>query len=386
MIARVSIGTRIGVACIALTLLGTGTGVAAIVSAGSAWIWAMLLVTLSAGGLAAYVVPHGVSRDLNGTADELREGAERIAAAAGRVTASSQSLAQGASQQAASLEETSASAQEISSMAGRNTENTRSVAEVVSASARKFQETDGALNQMVAAMREITGSSDKISKIIKVIDEIAFQTNILALNAAVEAARAGEAGMGFAVVADEVRNLAQRSAQAAHETSSLIEESIRNAAEGRGRVDQVVAAIASIRNESTRIKSLVDEVNQSSVEQARGIDQIGRAIAEMEQVTQKTAAGAEQSAAAAEELTAHSAALKQLVERLNAVAGQSSSPRPSAALRHRPNPRATPLAGKPVSGGVIKPQAAAPPAERPARVAPKFDRNEFPLDESFSEF
>ena len=141
-------------------------------------------------------------------------------------------------------------------------------------------------------------SSDKISKIIKTIDEIAFQTNILALNAAVEAARAGEAGMGFAVVADEVRNLAQRCAQAAKDTAGLIEESIAKSNDGKPKLDQVAKAIAAITEDSGKVKTLVDEVSLGSQEQARGLEQISKAIAQMEQVTQKTAASAEERSAA----------------------------------------------------------------------------------------
>jgi len=170
-------------------------------------------------------------------------------------------------------------------------------------------------------MAEINTQSDKISKIIKVIDEIAFQTNILALNAAVEAARAGEAGMGFAVVADEVRNLAQRCAQAAKDTTALIEESIAKSSGGKTKVDQVAATIHAVTSEASRIKELVEQVNQGSAEQARGLDQISKAISQMEQVTQSTAATAEESAAAAEELNAQSDTLRSVVNRLSAMIG-----------------------------------------------------------------
>src|SRR5947209_19942322 len=131
---------------------------------------------------------------------------------------------------------------------------------------------------MVTSMQEINASSDKISKIIRVIDEIAFQTNILALNAAVEAARAGEAGMGFAVVADEVRNLAQRCAQAARDTAGLIEESIAKANGGRQRVDEVAVAMRAITEEAGKVRDLIDEVNRASQEQSRGIDQVNGAV------------------------------------------------------------------------------------------------------------
>ncbi len=170
-------------------------------------------------------------------------------------------------------------------------------------------------------MAEINTHSGKIYKIRKVIDEIAFQTNILALNAAVEAARAGEAGMGFAVVADEVRNLAQRSAQAAKDTASLIEGSITKSHEGKAKVDQVASAIRDITAESTKVKTLVEEVHLGSQEQARGIEQISRAIVQMEQVTQKTAADAEESSAAATELNTQWETLQEIAKRLTAMVG-----------------------------------------------------------------
>jgi methyl-accepting chemotaxis protein/methyl-accepting chemotaxis protein-1 (serine sensor receptor) len=271
-------------------------------------------------GLAFFVI-RGVNAALRGAVHELNSGAERVTSAASQVSLSSQSLAQGSSEQAASLEETSASSEEINSMARKNTENSRAAADLVTSSLQKFVETNHSLGQMVVAMGEIKTSSDKISKIIKTIDEIAFQTNILALNAAVEAARAGEVGMGFAVVADEVRNLAQRCAQAANDTATLIEESIAKANDGKVKVDQVATAIRAITGEAGKVKTLVDEVNVGSQEQARGIEQIAKAINQMEQVTQKTAANAEDSASAAEDLNAQSETLKDIVERLTAMVG-----------------------------------------------------------------
>jgi len=262
-----------------------------------------------------------VNRSLRQTAAELAEGAEQVASAASQVSSSSQSLAQGSSEQAATLEQTSASSEEINSMARKNSENSRRAADLVTQSQQKFVQTNQSLEQMVGAMGEINTQSSKIAKIIKVIDEIAFQTNILALNAAVEAARAGEAGMGFAVVADEVRNLAQRCAQAAKDTSALIEESIAKSNDGKTKVDQVASAIRAITEESGKVKTLVDEVNLGSEEQARGIEQIGKAVTQMEQVTQKTAANAEESASAAEELNAQSETLKEIVDRLLAMVG-----------------------------------------------------------------
>src|SRR4029077_16607994 len=190
---------------------------------------------------------------------------------------SAQSMSQGASEQAASLEENSASMEEMATMTGKNAESSYQAATLMGEAARVVESANSALVDMVSSMTSIKVSSQRVSKIIKTIDEIAFQTNILALNAAVEAARAGEAGMGFAVVADEVRNLAQRSAQAAKDTATLIEESVAKSSEGSANLQKVTEVIHSITSSSSKVKVLVDEVNLGSQEQARGIEQISKA-------------------------------------------------------------------------------------------------------------
>jgi methyl-accepting chemotaxis protein/methyl-accepting chemotaxis protein-1 (serine sensor receptor) len=303
----------------------------------SRWISTVLLALSCAVGITVAFVVRRINALLRHSVVELSESAVQIASAAGQVASSSQSLAQGASQQTATIEETSSASTQINSMARQTTENSRNSAEMVTRSQEGFEKTNRSLAEMVSAMDGINASSQKISKIIKVIDEIAFQTNILALNAAVEAARAGEAGMGFAVVADEVRNLAQRCAQAAKDTAGLIEESIQKSDGGRVKVDQVAVAIRAITAESARIKELVDEINLGSVEQSSGIEQIGRAITQMEQVTQSTAANAEESAAAAEELNAQAEHMKDVVGALRAMvdgAGASTADAHSTASRH----------------------------------------------------
>ncbi len=284
----------------------------------------MMVLSIAVGAGIIWIV-RGINSTLQSSVGELRDGADQVANAASQVSSSSQSLAQGASEQATSLEETSASSEEINSMARKNTDNSRATAELLAQSQQKVNQANHHLEDMVISMNQITDSSGKISKIIKVIDEIAFQTNILALNAAVEAARAGEAGMGFAVVADEVRSLAQRSAQAAKDTASLIEDSIAKSSEGKVKVDQVAFAIRAVKEDSARIKVMVDEVSLGSEEQSRGIDQIRKAIAQMEQVTQTTGANAEEGAAAAEELNAQSEAMKDVVAQLQAMVGGAGS-------------------------------------------------------------
>jgi methyl-accepting chemotaxis protein/methyl-accepting chemotaxis protein-1 (serine sensor receptor) len=267
-------------------------------------------------------------------------------------------------------------------MARKNSESSRSAADLVANAQQKFAQANQSLEEMVVAMSEITAGSGKISKIIKVIDEIAFQTNILALNAAVEAARAGEAGMGFAVVADEVRSLAQRSAQAAKDTAGLIEDSIAKSNGGKTKVDEVAAAIHTMTDEFSRIKLLVDEISLGSDEQAKGTGQIGRVITQMEHSTQKTAASAEESASVAEELTAQSMSLSEIVNRLAEMVGrnrhQPAPVRTKATLSRTPSRPVTLLAHKATD------RALSDPAPVAAMVS--LTRKDFPMDEDFKEF
>jgi methyl-accepting chemotaxis protein len=347
----------------------------------SRWTVGVVLGIALAIGLMVVFVLRSINASLRSAVSELSEGAGQVASAAGQISSSSQSLAQGASEQAASLEETSASSEEINSMARKNAENSQAANGLVTQSQQKFTETNHSLETMVVAMGDIKASSDKVAKIIKVIDEIAFQTNILALNAAVEAARAGEAGMGFAVVADEVRNLAQRCAQAAKDTAALIEESIVKSNDGKTKVDQVAVAIRAITEESAKVKTLVDEVSLGSTEQTRGIEQIAKALTQMEQVTQQSAANAEESAAAAEELTAQASTLTEVVAQLSAMVGGAET---AQERRHMAPPARKATASlkslhRAVSG---KSTSVAP---RPALADRKADAHSFPMEEDFKE-
>ena len=280
----------------------------------------LALLGLIVGGVVLWIVRQ-VNDSLHRLAARMAESARHVAGAASNVSSSSQSLAQGASEQAASLEQTSASAAEISSITHKNADHARQVAELMQASENNAREVNATLDGMVDKMQEIDASSNKIARIIKVIDEIAFQTNILALNAAVEAARAGEAGLGFAVVADEVRNLAQRCAQAAKDTATLIQESIETTRDGHTHLGHVAQAVRGMTESSVQVKSLVDEVNLGNQEQARGMDQIARAIVQMENVTQTTAASAEAEAAAGNELNTDVRNLQELVGEVQAMFG-----------------------------------------------------------------
>jgi methyl-accepting chemotaxis protein/methyl-accepting chemotaxis protein-1 (serine sensor receptor) len=347
----------------------------------SFWIEIFLLViSLAVAGFILFIV-HRVTNDLRGLIAELSNGSKQLLGAASQVSSASQTLSQGSSKQAASIEETSASTEEINSMARKNSESSKSAALLVAKSQEKFAQTNRTLEEMVVAMNDITAGSDKISKIIKVIDEIAFQTNILALNAAVEAARAGEAGMGFAVVADEVRSLAQRSAQAAKDTANLIEDSISKSNGGKVKVDEVASAIHTITDEFASIKTLVDEINLGSQEQAKGTDQIGRVIAQMEQSTQKAAATAEESASVAEELNAQSSSLGHIVNRLAGIVGGNSMEAPAGpAKTHRVDTTSVRNTTPP------RPKAFVAKSPDLAPVAVSIDKSDFPLDDDFKEF
>lgn len=353
--------------------------------------------SLVAGTLLIVIVLRSINASLKESASAVRSSAGEVTAASAQVASASESLAQGASEQAASLEETSASGQEISAMTQRNAENSRTAAAVMVEVDRNVVLANQKLEQLIVSMGEISTSSERIAKIIKVIDDIAFQTNILALNAAVEAARAGEAGLGFAVVADEVRNLAQRCAQAAKDTTNLIEESVVNARNGGARLDEVADVIRGITQSAARVKTLVDQVSQGGHEQARGIDQISRALVQMEQTTQQSAASAEESASASQQLKAQAGSLEQIVIALENLYQRSSAnvraQRPTRTLAPLPRAvsKATSASSKPelvaLDRVLGKRNTVANAVTSPALTAPSAHAHAFPLDESeFTEF
>ena len=268
----------------------------------------------------------------------LREASVAIAAHTANLTTASQALAQGAGDQAASLEETSASIEEMASMTQRNAENARRAKDLATETRTAAESNAVTMDEMSAAMTEIKTGNDNIAKIIKVIDEIAFQTNILALNAAVEAARAGEAGQGFAVVADEVRNLAQRSASAARETADKIQDSMQKGERGVQHSAKVGEGLRDIVTKTREVDNLVAQIATASQEQSQGIAQVNSAVSQIDKITQSSASSAANTSETASKLDVLANQLKSAVEELDRILGESS---PTAASPEEFSPAAS---------------------------------------------
>lgn len=270
---------------------------------------------------------------LSRTMTRLRQASDSTATAASEVVKAAQSLAHDSSRQAATLEEISASADEISTMSQRNAEHALLSEGKMNETAAQVATANARLDQLTDSMKAVSTASGEVSKIIRTIDGIAFQTNILALNAAVEAARAGESGAGFAVVADEVRNLAQRCAQAASDTSALIEDSTGKSRNGEKKLNDVATSIISITAGANAIKTLLTEIQVASEQQSQGVRGVSSALSQMGELTQRTAATAQESASVGEHLASEAVSLQALVDQL----GIMVHGRISAARRERVN-------------------------------------------------
>lgn len=266
--------------------------------------------------------------ELGKLVSEVNGSSSQIVAGSMQVSDVSQSLSQGATEQAASLQEITSSMTQISSQTRQNADNATVANQLSSSAIKSADEGNGNMQEMVAAMTEINEAGQGISKIIKVIDEIAFQTNLLALNAAVEAARAGQHGKGFAVVAEEVRNLAARSAKAAQETAALIEGSVVKADNGSKIAERTSNSLQEIMQGISKMDDLISEISTAANEQAEGISQVNVGLSQIDQVTQQNTASAEEGAAAAEELSSQAEHMRSMLTRFkvdssDAIGGSS---------------------------------------------------------------
>jgi methyl-accepting chemotaxis protein len=286
-------------------------------------------LALVLGGLFAFLLTRSITKPIRRVAEGLTDGADQVAAASGQVSSASQQLAEGASEQAAALEETSSSMEEMTATSKQNADNARQANTLMTETMRVVDESAVSMTELTSSMQEISKASEDTFKIIKTIDEIAFQTNLLALNAAVEAARAGEAGAGFAVVADEVRNLAMRAAEAAKNTATMIEDTVKKTKNGSDVVIRTSKAFSVVAEQSKKVAELVGEITAASQEQSLGAEQINTAVAEMDTVVQQNAASAEESASASEELSAQAEQLKVFVKELVMLVDGSGDQRAS---------------------------------------------------------
>ena len=275
------------------------------------------LFAIATGTIIAMILGKQMINIINKISSQLAESSKNVTSYANQFSSSSHQLAEGATEQAAAVEETSASLEEISSMTKQNSETTDHANTIMQSSNEIMNKADSSMADLTLSMKKISEASEKTSKVIKTIDEIAFQTNLLALNAAVEAARAGEAGAGFAVVADEVRSLAMRAADAARDTSTLIDGTGAIVTEGEKLVTVTSEEFNNARNSTKEIETLFAEINVASKEQFEGISQITRGVTEIDTMTQVMAATAEESDSGAYELKANAIKLDELVQELN---------------------------------------------------------------------
>jgi methyl-accepting chemotaxis protein len=280
-----------------------------------------VLVLTACATVACGWAARGVTARLHKLSRHLADGSREVSLVATQISAASQSLAEGSAGQVTSLEKTSNFGLALKTVTHNSANHSKEATILMALAGEQVTEANHTLEEMVASMQAIGGASEKIAHIIKIIDEIAFQTNILALNAAVEAARAGETGMGFAVVADEVRNLAGRCAQAAKDTGDLIAESLHATREGQAKLDHMSKAIEGITASTVAVKRLVDDVGRSSKEQAQGVENITTALAEVARITQRTAASASLSASASSRISTQSEAMDQFARQLVDLVG-----------------------------------------------------------------
>lgn len=280
------------------------------------WVIGLLIaVTLIAALVSASLIL-GITRPIKSVIDGLAEGSRQVASSSTQVSSASQQLAEGASEQAAAIEQTSSSLEEMTAMTKQNSDNAGQANRLMMEAGKTVEQANESMMRLTNSMGEISKAGEETQKIIKTIDEIAFQTNLLALNAAVEAARAGEAGAGFAVVADEVRNLAMRAADAAKNTATIIESTVKQTKEGSALVEKTSNEFQEVASKVVKSGELIAEITAASQEQTIGIGQINKAVAEMDKVTQQNAASAEEAASASELMNTQAEDMRWFVREL----------------------------------------------------------------------
>lgn len=318
-ILKLRIGLKIIFGILVVEFISLASGITMGRNIASHWVVTGCLSTIIISQYIAWLVSANIDKSVNKVLENLSKTSASLMSLSKELTTNAQRLAEGSGEQAASIQETSSTLEESSSMVSQTTQNTKEANTLARQTKEAAEKGDLEMKTMLEAMKELKASSGEISKIIRVIEEIAFQTNILSLNAAVEAARAGDAGKGFAVVAEEVRNLAQRSAQAAKDTTLIIESNINLSERSLTITEQVGYSLTEINNESNKVSELLDEITTASQEQEMGINQINKAISQMEQVIQSNAAMAQNSAQSANELNVYSETLENIMGSLNVL-------------------------------------------------------------------
>ncbi len=347
-------------------------------------VGSVVLCTVMLMAVAAFFIARSIAGPLQRISGGLMEGTGHVAGVSAQVSASSKSLSDGASQQAAAIEETSSSLEEMASMTKHNADNAGQADGLMKQVAQFVGEARDSMGKLSASMEEIKKASEETQKIVKTIDEIAFQTNLLALNAAVEAARAGEAGAGFAVVAEEVRNLAMRAADSARNTSGLIEGTVKKVKDGAGLMTGTREAFGKVAESSSKVAELLAEIAAASKEQSQGIAQVNTAMVDVDKVTQQNAATAEESTAAVVELTSQAEQMKAMVEELMGVIGGRAKPAKPSKKKEKGRGKET---ARPVPAMASKASAPVARSSRPAKKTERTPEQVIPLEsEDFKDF